>query len=226
MTTPVLGAYRVSVALIGLFVLAITLDGFVHSYAGLYAWGIDHGLRGFLALTFPGMIDLFILVGELGLFVLALEGVRTANWGWVDMAIAGGVATAGWGVSLALNVGHVGGAWTDQATAGIAPIASMLGLLVLLRTLHRFVTKLEADVSDEIPDPSRIEPAGQDPIERVINAVRDARADGVGAERIGKLFGGTRHYVDKLITPHATTDDPETTPRINGHDLAGAKGAP
>ena len=217
MTRPVLWTYRTSIGLIGLFVLAVTLDGFAHSWAGIYAWGVDHGLTGWKAATFPGLVDLFILIGELGLFIIALEGIGITQWGWVDMVIAGFVAALGWGVSLAFNVGHVGGPWQTQATAAAAPIASMLGLLVLLRTLHRFVTKHATDspahdpVVSSDPEP---EPAAQDPIERLIIAAREARENGVGAERIAELFR-SRHYVEKTIK---TLDIPQPIPAsVNGH---------
>jgi hypothetical protein len=144
-TRPVLWTHRATVALIGLFVATATLDGFAQSWAGLYAWAVEHGLTGWKADAFPGLIDLFILVGELGLFALALEAHKlTGGLAWFDLAVPGVAALAGWSVSLAFNVGHVAHVWTTQVTAAAAPVASMLGLLVLLRTLHRFVTRTVA----------------------------------------------------------------------------------
>lgn len=148
MTKPVLWTHRATVALIGIFVLVATADGFAQSWAGLYGWATEHGLHGWKAMAFPGLIDLFILVGELGLFALALEAHKlNSRLAWFDLAVPAVAAVAGWSVSLAFNIGHVAHVWTTQATAAAAPVASMLGLLVLLRTLHRFVTRTAAPVA-------------------------------------------------------------------------------
>ncbi|HEU5024633.1 MAG TPA: DUF2637 domain-containing protein [Spirillospora sp.] len=140
-------AHRASVVLMGVGVMIATLDGFSQSYAGLHHWAKEKGLKEWKADSFPLLVDLFVLVGELGLFALALEGHRLTRKGlsWLDMALPFGLASAGWGVSLAFNVGAVDGDWTKQVTAAVAPIASMLGLLVLLRTVHRLITRTEHD---------------------------------------------------------------------------------
>src|SRR5690606_13090826 len=135
-------AHSASVGLMGALVLVATADGFAQSYAGLHRWALAQGLTGWKAESFPLLVDLFILVGELGLFTLALEGHRLTRRGlsWADAALPFGLAAAGWGVSLAFNVGAVAG-WERQVTAAVAPVASMLGLLVLLRTVHRLITR-------------------------------------------------------------------------------------
>lgn len=137
-------AHWITLGLMAVVVLGATVDGFAQSWAALYGWAIEHGLHGWKAMAFPGLIDAFILVGELGLFALALEGhrvVKGSKLSWLDLALPGGVAAAGWAVSLGFNIGHVDQEFTDQLTAGVPPIASMLGLLILLRTLHRLVTR-------------------------------------------------------------------------------------
>lgn len=142
MNRPTRIAHMTSVVLMGLGVLVATADGFAQSYSGLYHWAEEQGLKSWKADTFPLLVDLFVLVGELGLFALALEGHRLTRRGlaWVDMALPFGLAAAGWGVSLAFNVGAVHG-HKEQMTAAVAPVASMLGLLVLLRTVHRLITR-------------------------------------------------------------------------------------
>ncbi|MGW5411844.1 DUF2637 domain-containing protein [Actinomadura geliboluensis] len=144
-------AHMTSVVLMGIGVLVATADGFAQSYAGLHHWALEQGLKGWKADTFPLLVDLFVMVGELGLFSLSLEGHRLTRRGlaWVDLALPFGLAAAGWGVSLAFNVGSVHG-WQQQVTAAVAPIASMLGLLVLLRTVHRLITRIP-QVLDEAP---------------------------------------------------------------------------
>jgi hypothetical protein len=118
--------------------------GFAHSYAGLYGWGKLHRLTGWKADSFPLLIDMFILVGELGLFLLALDGykMRKSVLAWSDMILPFSVASAGWSVSLWFNIGHVQDATTDdKITAGVPPVAAMIGLVILLRTVHRYASR-------------------------------------------------------------------------------------
>ncbi|MBD2897358.1 hypothetical protein amrb99_63180 [Actinomadura sp. RB99] len=153
MTRPTFFAHRATIVLMAVVVLVATGDGFAQSYAGLYHWATEHHLKTWKADTFPLLVDLFVAVGELGMFALALEGhrLRKSVMSWADVALPFGIAAAGWGVSLVFNVGSVGHRFSDQATAAVPPVASMLGLLVLLRTLHRLVTRpadeLDASVS-------------------------------------------------------------------------------
>jgi hypothetical protein len=122
-------------------VLIATADGFAQSWVGLYQWALAHGLTDWRAASFPLMVDVFILVGELGLFALALEGHKLTRHAmpWLDLALPAAIAVIGWCVSLAFNIGHADHDLSDRVTAAVPPVASMLGLLVLLRTLHRLV---------------------------------------------------------------------------------------
>lgn len=126
-------------------VVVATAVGFAHSYAGLFAWGNLHKLTNWKADTFPLLVDLFILIGELGLFLLALDGekVRKSWTSWMDMIIPGSVVAAGWSASLWFNVNHVEGATRDdKITFAIPPIAAMIGLVILLRNVHRYTSRL------------------------------------------------------------------------------------
>lgn len=154
MTRTTLIAHRVSIVLMAVLVLVATGDGFAQSYAGLHRWALEHGLKGWKADSFPLLVDLFIAVGELGLFALALEGHRLTRRGlsWVDIALPFSLAAGGWGVSLAFNVGAVRDEFADQVTAAVAPVASMLGLLVMLRTVHRLVSRNENRDTDHVPE--------------------------------------------------------------------------
>ncbi|GAB2844908.1 hypothetical protein GCM10022221_50260 [Actinocorallia aurea] len=131
-----------AVGLMAAAVLTATGGGFAQSYSGLYQWAIEHGLTGWKAASFPLLVDLFIIVGELGLFLLALDAyaIRKTLLSWLDFMLPLFIALAGWTASLVFNVGHVlNKDFSYQATAAVPPIVSMLGLFVLLRTLHRYV---------------------------------------------------------------------------------------
>jgi hypothetical protein len=72
---------------------------------------------------------------------------------WLDFCLPLTIALAGWTASLIFNVGHVGHkTFSYQATAAVPPIVSMLGLFVLLRTLHRYVSQ-KTDEEEEAKPP-------------------------------------------------------------------------
>ncbi|TDD66747.1 DUF2637 domain-containing protein [Actinomadura rubrisoli] len=143
-----------AIAFMAAAVLTATAGGFAQSYAGLYHWALEHGLRGWKAESFPLLVDLFIIVGELGLFLLAVDAFvlhRRHLMSWLDFSLPLTIALAGWTASLIFNVGHVGNrTFSYQATAAVPPIVSMLGLFVLLRTLHRYVSR-EAEMRENAP---------------------------------------------------------------------------
>ncbi len=146
-----------AIAFMAAAVLTATADGFAQSYAGLYHWALEHGLRGWKAESFPLLVDLFIIVGELGLFLLAIDAFvikRRALMSWLDFCLPLTIALVGWTASLIFNVGHVGHkTFSYQATAAVPPIVSMLGLFVLLRTLHRYVSQQTDEEEPKPPEP-------------------------------------------------------------------------
>ncbi|MEU8304405.1 DUF2637 domain-containing protein [Actinomadura sp. NPDC048955] len=146
-----------AIAFMAAAVLTATAGGFAQSYAGLYHWALEHGLRGWKAESFPLLVDLFIIVGELGLFLLAIDAFvikRRALMSWLDFCLPLTIALAGWTASLIFNVGHVGHkTFSFQATAAVPPIVSMLGLFVLLRTLHRYVSQRTEEEETKQPEP-------------------------------------------------------------------------
>lgn len=141
-----------AVGLMATAVLTATAGGFAQSYAGLYNWAKEHGLTGWKADSFPLLVDLFIIVGELGLFLLALDAFvfnRKRLLTWLDFFLPLFIALAGWTASLIFNVGHVvNRQFSYQATAAVPPIVSMLGLFVLLRTMHRYVSSQDTEVEE------------------------------------------------------------------------------
>jgi Protein of unknown function (DUF2637) len=173
-------AHLATVGLMAVAVLVATGDGFAQSYAGLLRWATEHHLHDWRADSFPLLVDLFILVGELGLFALALEGHRISRrlLSWTDLALPGGIAAAGWTVSLLFNIGAAHKQCTDQVTAAVPPVAAMLGLLVLLRTLHRLVKTVAPTVAHSTDTVPAL-PAGPDPlVENARETFRDVLATG------------------------------------------------
>lgn len=138
---PVSGLLRAfrAAALWGIALLTATADGaaFSESYRGLFEWAEHHGLAGFWAAAFPLQVDLFIVTGELVLFV-AMVG----RWNWKDRLSAWAVALLGLAVSIAGNVGHIAAHdLQSRGTAAVPPVAAFgalwLGLGVLKRILRR-----------------------------------------------------------------------------------------
>jgi Protein of unknown function (DUF2637) len=140
-------ARAASLLLMAVGVLVATGDGFAQSYAGLFGWAHEHRLAGWRADSFPLLIDTFVFVGELALFLLAIDGHRLTRrtLSWLDLGLPAVTVAAGWAVSLVFNVGRIqDGTTADKVTAAVPPVAAMAGLVILLRTLHRYVTSPEA----------------------------------------------------------------------------------
>ncbi len=187
-----------AVGLMAAAVLTATGGGFAQSYSGLHEWALEHGLSGWKAASFPLLVDLFIIVGELGLFLLALDAyaIRKSLLSWMDFMLPLFIALAGWTASLVFNVGHVlNKEFSYQATAAVPPIVSMLGLFVLLRTLHRYVVQApqqEAEMALEAsPEPRQITASAvrvaelEAPAEKLADPIVDAaKAAEKAAERI------------------------------------------
>src|SRR5208337_482249 len=124
-------ALRVVAAMVALS----TAVAFGESYRALYLWAAHHDVPIGWALIWPAMVDVFVAVGELALFVGMTDrwAMRHRAWAWT--VVAGGLA-----VSVAGNIGHVGSAqWTDRVTAAVPPIAAFVALTVGLGILKRVV---------------------------------------------------------------------------------------
>lgn len=195
-------------------VMVATADGFAQSYSGLYDWALQHRLSGWKAESFPLLVDLFILVGELGLFLLALDGHRLGKslMAWIDVLIPAAVASVGWLVSLWFNVNHIQFASAeDKVTAGVPPVTAMVGLLILLRTVHRYMAKLDERNAIEnlisVVAPERepepvMEPARK-PVQSIITITRTDRRWGLRRRRSVML-------VPIMPPVRPTLIDPET----------------
>ena len=127
---------RAALYAIGAIALLASLDALAHSYTGLYGWAVHHRLGGWQALSSPAEIDVFLVVGELALYVAYLDSwpTRQRLWPWLT-AITGLV------VSVAGNIGHVrplpGAPVTlaDRLTAATSPVGAFAGLTIGLLVL-------------------------------------------------------------------------------------------
>jgi hypothetical protein len=142
---------RWALTAIGAIAVLASLDALAHSYTGLYGWAVHHRIGGWQALSWPAEIDVFVVIGELALYVAYLDRwpARQRVWPWVT-------AIAGLGVSVAGNVGHVEAVpgqvvtLADRVTAAISPVAAFSGLLIGLLVLKM----------SHQPVPGRAVPAG------------------------------------------------------------------
>lgn len=140
---------RAALGAIGAIALLASIDALAHSYAGLYGWALHHRLTGWQAWSWPAEIDVFLVVGELALYVAYLDSWpgREKAWPWAT-------AVTGLLVSLAGNVGHVQPlagmpvTTADRITAATSPLAAfaglMIGLLVLKMSQRRPVREESA----------------------------------------------------------------------------------
>lgn len=133
-------ALRVIVGLVALS----TAVAFGESYRALYLWAAHHDVPIAWAFLWPAMVDVFVAVGELALFVGMADQWETRHRLWAWAVTAGGLA-----VSVAGNIGHVGSAqWTDRLTAAVPPVAAFVALTVGLGVLKRVVERQYAPQSD------------------------------------------------------------------------------
>jgi hypothetical protein len=126
---------RYALRAIAAVISAASLTAFCESYRGLYLWATHHGLSGLWAAGFPLQVDIFVLVGELALFVALADQWRVrSRWpAWL-------VTLLGLAVSVAGNIGHIAGHdLASRATAAVPPIAAASALAVGLGVLKRVV---------------------------------------------------------------------------------------
>jgi hypothetical protein len=131
-----------------------SLVSFAESFRALYLWAHGHQVPGIFAGTWPLMIDTFLAVGELALFVALVDGwswrARTLPWG----AVAGGLAA-----SIAANVGHATGHdWTVRATAAIPPLAAVAALGIGLGIVKRVAGRVDQPPAGHEPDSEQFTP--------------------------------------------------------------------
>lgn len=143
-------ATRVALWGIGLLVVVADAAAFAGSYLGLFQWATNHGMAGWRAYAFPLMVDTFVAVGELALFVSAarLWSFRTRLGGWT-------VALIGLAASVAGNVYHAPTAdiptrltWAVPPLAAAAALAVGLGILKSVARERRERRDVVAEAED------------------------------------------------------------------------------
>ena len=133
-------------------VMAAAVASFAESYRALVLWALAHGLHGLWAGIFPVQVDSFIAVGELALFVALAD-----QWSTRSRAGAWLVTGLGLAVSVAANVGHVGGHdFASRLTAAVPPLAASAALAVGLGVLKRVVASKSAKTEPDV-QPAAIE---------------------------------------------------------------------
>ncbi|HEY3684752.1 MAG TPA: DUF2637 domain-containing protein [Streptosporangiaceae bacterium] len=129
---------RAALHAIAVIAILASINALAHSYAGLYQWAIHHRMTGWQALTWPAEIDVFLIIGELALYVAYLDAwtARHKLWPWAT-------ALLGLTVSVAGNIGHIptppGGPIpaADRLTAATSPLAAFAGLAIALLVLKQ-----------------------------------------------------------------------------------------
>lgn len=126
---------------IAVLVGAASLTSFAESYRALWFWAVHHDVPGQWSYVWPLMVDSFIAVGELALFVALVD-----RWDTRSRYAAWTVVALGLAVSVAGNIGHLPGhpdMWS-RATAAVPPLAAAASLAVGLGVLKRVVEHHQA----------------------------------------------------------------------------------
>lgn len=210
---------RAALAVISFLVAASTLVAFGESYRALYLWASNHGVPGGWALIWPGMVDTFVCVGELALFV-----ALTDRWAPRSRLFAWSVTLTGLAVSVAANIGHVAShALTVRATAAVPPVAAAAALAVGLGVLKRVVEKHHAAVEpaaaapepESVPDavPAPVPTDAQNAAEMALRATL-AAGNPLSGRQLETRFG--------LSRAEATNVRQLVMASANGHQIQGA----
>jgi hypothetical protein len=183
-----------AVAAIGVIATGATAAAFVQSYRGLYDWALHQaGIPPSFAWFWPLLVDSFLALGELRLYVAAVDGAglrdRAQAWAWL-------LTLSGLTASVAGNVGSHG--WTAglpvQLSAAVAPLAAAAGLgtaLGLVKSAARKTARKTAPAPAGTMNGEVHRPVPGDPWERDLAAVRAIVAEDpdVKTEHVRKRIG-------------------------------------
>lgn len=123
-------------------ITVLTAAAFWLSYAHLHTVAAEHGLGGVTASVqarawaWPATLDLFIVAGEVLMFVDSLKG-RKGAWP-IGLTVAGSLG------SIGLNVSGVGmdAPFLDYVVAGVPPTAALLAFGALMHQVRHFIVSL------------------------------------------------------------------------------------
>ena len=154
---------------IAVFIILADLAAFAGSWLGLYEWAVRHGLAGWRAYAFPLMVDTFVAVGELALFVsLASDWPRRTRYGAAVITVLGLAA------SVAGNVGHqLSADWATRITYAIPPLAASAALAIGLTVLKQTAADHRKTV------PARVSAPRREPIREVMRQHKVSQATAV-----------------------------------------------
>jgi hypothetical protein len=134
----------------GVMVFGITVVGMIESWRNLYEWGEAHHY-GTYSLGVPVMVDFYILVGEMLLFVLIVDG-RFGGFSWFTKAYLWTMFLFGLGLSLAGNIDHLRRVdLPSRIGFALPPLASAMGMAAILMVLKLIAEDYDARPADE-PD--------------------------------------------------------------------------
>ena len=158
-----LEAERSAVLVAGVVIVVLTAAAFWLSYAHLADVARHNGLAISTARrwAWPATLDLFIVAGEVLMFLAALRG-RT-DWWAVGLTVAGSLG------SIGLNVAGVGAhqAPLRYVVAAIPPSAALLAFGALMRQVHGLVAPT-APAAEPVQLPAPVaEPVEHITVERV-----------------------------------------------------------
>jgi hypothetical protein len=176
---------------------------FAESYRGLFDWAHRQGMAGIWAALFPLQVDSFILVGELVLFIAALD-----QWRHRHRFTAWCAALTGLAVSVAGNIGHVTG-HTIQArgTAAIPPMAAFAALGLGMALLKRVLEHQAAELAGVGPvTPEQEIPTDNMHAARMALAATHAAGNPISQNQLIDRFNITRSTAQR-IRREVTGDD-------------------
>ncbi|MFI0899097.1 DUF2637 domain-containing protein [Streptomyces sp. NPDC020983] len=154
-------AERAAVIAAGLAIVILTAAAFWLSYAHLADVARTNGLAASPARrwAWPATLDLFIVAGEVLMFLAALRG-RT-DWWAIGLTVTGSLG------SIGLNVAGVGARQPllHYVVAAVPPFAALLAFGALMRQVHRLIPDTTPAPAAVVPLPAP-EPAAPVTLER------------------------------------------------------------
>lgn len=140
-------AERAAVIVAGVVIVVLTAAAFWLSYAHLADVARTNGLATSSARrwAWPATLDLFIVAGEVLMFLAALRG-RTDSWA-IGLTVTGSLG------SIGLNVAGVGARQPPlhYVVAAVPPFAALLAFGALMRQVHRLIPESAPDHQNALP---------------------------------------------------------------------------